>query len=220
MTHVRSLLVLSLTILLGTALVSTAEAQSRRGGRGGMRGSFIGLLSNEAVQKELALDADQIAKVKKIGETLRAEMGEKFGALRDIEDRDQRRAKMTELSAQSDEKAREQAGEIIAREKMIRLYQIRLQVRGAIFGLNHQFVAGRLELTDEQKTKAAELEEATQKKISESYSGMRDLSDEQRREAFGKTRKIRTDADAEAIELLTAEQKEAFAKLQGEKFEF
>ncbi|MEE8452659.1 MAG: hypothetical protein V3R99_12115 [Thermoguttaceae bacterium] len=218
MTHVRSLLVLAVTLLLGTALISTAEAQGRRGG-GAMRGSFIGLLSNEAVQKEMKLDEDQIGKVKAIGEKLRSEIGEQFGKLRDIEDRDKRRAKMTELMEQFDEKVREQAGEIIPREKMIRLYQIRLQVRGAVFGLNHPFVAGRLELTDEQKAKVADLEEATQKKIYGSYSGMRDLNDQQRGELFQKIRKIRTDGDAQAVELLTAEQKEAFEKLQGDKFE-
>jgi len=219
MTRVRSFLLLSLTILLATALVSTAEAQSRRG-RGGMRGSFIGLLSNEAVQKELQLTDDQIAKVKEQGEKLRSEMREQYGKLRDIQDSDKRRAKMTELREQSDEKVRNAASEMLSREKMIRLYQIRLQVRGAVFGVNHRFVAGRLELTDEQKIKAAELEEATQKKVYGSFSGMRDMSDQQRRELFEKMRKIRTDADAKAVELLTAEQKEAYKKLQGEKFEF
>lgn len=218
MTHVRSLLVLALTILLGTALVSTAEAQGRRGG-GGMRGSFIGLLGNEAVQKELKLDEDQIGKFKAIGEKIRTEMREQFGSLGDIEDRAKRRAKVTELLEQSDEKVRKQASEILPSEKMIRLYQIRLQVRGAVFAVNHRFVAGRLKLTDEQKTKAADLEAATQKKIYASYSGMRDLNDQQRREAYGKVRKIRTDANAQAVGLLTAEQKEAFEKLQGDKFE-
>ena len=219
MTHVRSLLLLSLTILLATALVSTAEAQSRRG-RGGMRGSFSGLLSNEAVQKELKLDADQIAKVKTSSEKLRTEMREQYGKLRDIEDADKRRAKMTELREQSDEKVRKEASGILSQEKMIRLYQIRLQVRGAVFAVNHRFVANRLKLTDEQKTKAAELEEATQKKIYGSYTGMRDMSDQKRRELFEKIGKIRMDADKEAVELLTAEQKEAYEKLKGEKFEF
>ncbi|HYW77953.1 MAG TPA: Spy/CpxP family protein refolding chaperone [Thermoguttaceae bacterium] len=219
MSHVRSLLVLSLTILLGAALVSTAEAQSRRGG-GGMRGSLIGLLSNEAVQKELTLDEEQIGKVKAIGEKLRAEMGEQFGKLRDIEDRDARRAKMTELSDEIDSKVRQQAGEVIGREKMRRLYQIRLQVRGALYGLSSRFVAGRLKLTDEQKAKVAELEAATQKQIGESFTGGRDMSAEQRGELFQKMRKIRTDADEKAIGLLNADQKEAFEQFKGEKFEF
>ena len=37
---------------------------------------------------------------------------------------------------------------------MVRLYQIRLQVCGAVYGLNNKSIANRLKLTDEQKKKA------------------------------------------------------------------
>lgn len=229
MTRVRSSLVLAMVLLLGAALASAAESQAPGSGRrgfgmmGGRGGSLLGLLRLEQVQKELKLKDEQVAKVKEIGQKLREEMGPQWAKLRDIEDRQQRRAKMTELSSQFDQKARAQLREVLPGEQMIRLYQIRLQVRGAVYGLNHKFIAGRLKLTDEQKKKVAEIDKSTQQKRSEAYSGLRNLSQEQRREKMAevrqKLRKIRSDANAQALGLLTAEQKEAFEKLKGKKFE-
>jgi len=188
-----------------------------------MRGSFLGLLSLGKVQKELKLSEDQIGKIEEIGEKLRAEMREKFAGLRQIEDRQERRAKMTELGKQFDEKAHGQVRQVLSSEQMIRLYQVRLQVRGAVYGVNNQWIANRLKFTDEQKKKAAELEKATQDKISEAFSGLRDLPQEERRKKYAELRekvgKIRSEADERALGLLTTEQKEEFEKLKGEKFE-
>jgi len=48
---------------------------------------------------------------------------------------------------------------------------------------------------------------------------MRNASQEQRAEASGKLRKVRSDADKEALAVLTAEQSKAFQKMQGEKID-
>jgi hypothetical protein len=56
-------------------------------------------------------------------------------------------------------------------------------------------------------------------KQSELFGSMRDASDDQRREAFEKMRQIRSDADAQALGVLTAKQKETFESMKGEKFE-
>ncbi len=221
MRRVRSWLVMGVALALGVAMASDAMAQRRGGSTRG--GSFLGLVGNETVQKELKLNEDQLGKVKKMTETLGTEMREQFGALREMEDRDKRRAKMIELTEKLDDKTRGQLSEILEREQMMRLYQIRLQVRGAIYGLNNRYVAARLELTDEQKKKAATLEEATQKKTSGLFSGLRDLSDEERRAKYGELRekmtKIRAEAEKKALGLLTDDQKEAFEKMKGEKVE-
>lgn len=225
MSRVRSMLVGALVFVLGAALLTAAFAQAPGGRRrpGIMRGSFLGLLSLENVQKELELSEDQIAKVREIGQKLRTEMREQWAGLREIEDRQKRRAKMTELGNQLDEKAHGQIREVLAAEQMMRLYQIRLQVRGAVFGLNNAWIAERLKLTDDQKKKAAELDKATQEKTFDAFSGLRNLSQEQRREKMAevreKLRKIRSDANQQALGLLTAEQKKAFRKLKGEKLE-
>jgi len=226
MFRVRSWMVLSVALLLAVALVGAVEALAAEGkGRGGMMGqtgSLIGLLSMEKVQKELKLTDEQIEKVKQAAEKIRGEMREKFYALRDVQDRKERQAKMAELGNQSDARAREELREVLG-EKLMRLYQIRLQVRGAAWALANARTAQRLKLTDEQKTKAAELDKATQEKTSEVFGGMQNLSQEERREKMAeagkKARAIRTEADKKAVDLLTAEQKEAFEKMRGEKFE-
>ena len=224
MTRVRPLTMLGMVLVLGAALVAAAADQAaegpRRGFRGGSsRGSLLGLLRLEQVQKDLKLSEEQVAKVSKVGEGLMAEAREQFSALREIEDRAQRRVKMTELSAQLDRKAREQLRDVLPREKMMRVYQIRMQVRAVVDSLANRYVAGRLELTDEQKTKVAEIDKDMQAKRSELYSSARDASEEQRAEVFQKIRKLRSEADEKALGLLTPEQKEAFEKMKGEKIE-
>ncbi len=140
-------------------------------------------------------------------------------ALREIEDRVQRRAKMTELRDQTDRKVREQLGNVVEREQLMRLYQIRLQVRAVVESLANEYVSGRLELTDDQKNKLDEVNKRLAAQQSEVYATMRDASDEQRTEAFQKLREIRGDADSEALALRTAEQKAACEEMKGEKFE-
>ena len=226
MTRIRRMFVPAIALVLAVTFVAAAQEQrpARRSPRGmGTRGSLIGLVSLGQVQKELKLNEEQIGKVKKVVETLTAEMRKEYGALREIEDRQKRREKMTELGKQFDEKARGQLRDLLSEEQMMRLYQIRLQVRGAVYGLNNKWIAGRLKLTDDQKKKAAELEKATQEKIFGTFSGLRDLSREERREKMAelreKIRKIRSKAGEQALGLLNAEQKETFERIKGEKLE-
>lgn len=223
MTRFRCLMVLAMALVLGAAFACAAEAQAaegtRRGsGRGG-RGSLLGLLRLEQVQKEMKLSEEQTTKVQEVVEKLGAEMREQYTALREIEDRDERRAKMSELSDQLDGKVREQLRDVVKREQMMRLYQIRLQIRAVADSLANRYVAGKLKLTDDQKSNAAQINKDMQAGRSELYATMRDASDEQRREIFQKLRKIRSDADEKALGLLTAEQKAAFEEMKGEKIE-
>ena len=224
MTRARSLIVLAMALVLGAACIAVTQAHERersgRGfGRGSSRSSLLGLLGREQVQKEMKLSEEQTTKVKEIVKKLGAEMQEQYTALREIEDRDQQRAKLTELRDQSDQKIREQLGDVVEREQVMRLYQIRMQVRAVVDSLANRYVSGRLELTDDQKNKLDEINKGVRAKQSEVYATLRDASDEQRSEAFQKLRKIRSDADAEALALLTAEQKAAFVEMKGEKIE-
>jgi len=225
MSRVRSYVVFLLVSAFVTVLIAATQAEAPRGRRGfgRMRGSLLGLLRVEQVQKELKLSEDQVAKVNEIGEKLREAMREQYAGLRDIEDMQERRAKMTELSNQFDRKARGELREVLSREQMMRLYQIRVQVRRTLDALNNRRIAGRLKLTDEQKEKAAALDKATQDKVTKAYAPLRDLSQEERREKMAelreKTTKLREEAEKKALGLLTAEQKEALEKMKGEKFE-
>ena len=224
MIRVRNALVPVMALVLAAAFVAAAQGQAtegarRRSGRGLSRGSLLSLVRREQVQKELKLSEEQVAKVKKVGEELTAQMREQYTALREIEDREKRRAKMTELTDQFDRKAREQLRDVLAREQMMRLYQIRTQVRAVVESLGNTYVARRLNLTEEQKKKVAQINKDMLAKRSELFSGMRNASQEQRTEAIQKLRKVRSDADKEALAVLTAEQSKAFQEMQGEKIE-
>ncbi len=223
MHRVSRLSVLMITLTLAVAFAATAMAQperSRRGsGRGLSRGSLIGLLRIEQVQKELKLSEEQLAKVSEVGESLGTEMREQYAALREIDDREQQRTKMDALRDEFDSKAREKLHDILAREQMMRLYQIRMQVRSVLDSLDNRYVARRLELTDEQKAKLAEVGKEVQAKMSEMYGKMRDASREQRSEMYQKFRNIRSEGDEKALGVLTDEQKKAFEEMKGEKIE-
>ncbi|MGB2824730.1 MAG: Spy/CpxP family protein refolding chaperone [Phycisphaerae bacterium] len=225
MIRVRTVSISAMALVLAAAFV-VAQGQdqpaqrTRRGPGGGIsRGSLLGLLRLEQVQKELKLSDEQLAKVKKVSEEISAEMKKQYAALREIEDRQKRREKMTELADQYDQKAREQLRDVLAREQMTRLYQVRLQVRDALDSLGSGYVAGKLKLTDEQKKKLVQISKDVQAKRTELFRDLRDASQEQRTEAYQKYRKLRSDADKEALEALTAEQKKAFEEMKGKKIE-
>ena len=186
MTRTKMLTALAAALLMGIVSVSTAQERGRssRGFRG--RDSLVGLLGIEEVQKAMKLTKEQTAEVNEIVEKLRAEMREQFGALREIEDRTEQRAKMTELSDKMDDKVREQLRDVVEREQVMRLYQIRMQVRSVLESLANRYVARRLELTDEQKSKVEAIDKEMQAKRSELYGKMRDASNEQRSEVFQK----------------------------------
>lgn len=223
MTRVRCLLVPAMALLLAATQFSDASAQQRRGrGFYGRGSSLLRLLTNEKVQEELDLSDDQVAKVKEASDKIFAEMREKYSGLRDM-DRAARQAKMDELSKQTDEKGYEELKDVIEQEQFIRLLQVNLQIRGAVYGLGNERVAERLELSDNQKDNIAELDKATQAKTSKLYAGLADLSSEERRAKFGELRekmaKIRAAADKKAIATLKGDQKEAYEEMLGDKFE-
>jgi Spy/CpxP family protein refolding chaperone len=224
MIQVRRWLVLVMVLFMGAAFACATQAQapegSRRGpGRGFSRGSLLGLLRLEQVQKEMKLSEEQTTKVKEVVEKLGTEMREQYTALREIEDRQERMEKTTALSDEFDGKLREQLRDVVPREQMMRLYQIRLQVRPVVDSLSNRRVAGRLELTDQQKEELAEIAKDSQAKQSELYTAMRDATDDQRSEVFQKFRQARSDADEKALGVLTAEQKKSFEEMKGEKIE-
>ncbi len=225
MSRVHGVAVALLALALGAALAASATAQAPEGQRGQRRGvgmgrdSLLGLLTIEQVKEELKLSDEVAAKVTELRETLGAEMREQSAALRDIDDRQQRRTKMAELSEEFDGKAREQLREVLSQEQMMRLYQIRMQVRPTVDSLANRWVAGRLELTEEQQQQLAQIAKDVDAKQAELRGSMRDATEEQRTEASQKLRTIRSDADQKALGVLSAEQRDAFEQMKGEKIE-
>ena len=101
----------------------------------------------------------------------------------------------------------------------MRLYQVRMQVRPVVDSLANRWVAGRLQLTEEQQQNVAQIAKDVEAKQSELRGGIRDATDEHRTEVFQKLRTIRSDVDEKALGLLSAEQKESFEEMKGEKIE-
>jgi len=222
MIKTRSFLVVAIVLGCGLVAVQAQERaqRARRGGRMGMmRGGQLGLLRMEVVQKDLKLTEDQIVKVKTISEELRTEMQKEFAALREIEDRTQRRAKSAELSAKMSKKASEKLGGVLKAEQTARLGQIRMQVRSALENLADKEVAGKLKLTADQTKQVAEIAKDARAKQTEMMAGMRDASQEERREMFTKFREARQETEKKALSVLTDAQKKAFEEMQGKKIE-
>ena len=222
MTRIRSLLVVAL--VLGGGLVVAAQGQDaprpRRGfGRMGTRGSSLGLLRREAVQKDLKLTDDQIAKVRAISEELRTEMQKEFAALRDIEDRTERRAKSTVLSAKMNKKADEKLRGVLKADQTARLSQIRMQSRSTLENLGDKDIAAKLKLTDGQKKQVAQIATDARAARTKMMTGMRDATQEKRREMFQKFREMREETDKKALGVLTDAQKKAFEEMPGKKIE-
>ncbi len=223
--RMRGVAVALLVSALGAALAASATAQAPAGQRGQGRGSgmgrdsLLGLLQIEQVQAELKLTDEVAAKVTELRGTLGAEMREKSTALRSIEDRQERRTKMTELSDEFDGKAREQLRTVLSQEQMMRLYQIRMQVRPAADSLANQWVAGRLQLTEEQRQQLADITKDFVAQQSELRGSMRNATEEQRTEVTQKLRAIRSDADEKVLGVLSQEQRDAFEQMKGEKIE-
>ena len=220
MIRLRKIWVPVMALVLAAAFVGAAEAQDRPrrgGGRGMGGGSLLGLLRNAQVQKELKLNDEQIEKVKKINEKFGADMRKEFTALRDIEDRAKRRAKMTELRSQFEAKGRKEVEAVLAKEQMTRLCQIRLQTRPVLDSLTSKEVAEKLKVTGEQKEKLTKIGKDLQAKRMEMFTNMRDATPEQRTEARTKYTKLRTDAEKEALAVLTADQKKAFEAMKGKE---
>jgi hypothetical protein len=157
--------------------------------------------------------------VQAVVEKLMEEAKEQYSALRDMEDRAKAMEKMSELNDQLDAKAREQLRDVLEQGQMRRLYQIRLQVRAVVESLANQYVAKRLQLTDEQKKKLADINKETQAKQAELFGAMRGADEGQRGKLFEKIRQLRTETDEKAIGVLTAEQKKSFEEMKGEKIE-
>ena len=184
MIRARSLLKVTMALVLAAVLVAAAQAQQRGRGPGMMgRSSLVGLLGMGQVREELKLTEEQTTKVRAVAEKLMEGAREQYSALRDMEDRAKRSAKMSELSDELDGKLREQLRDVLQREQMRRLYQIRMQVRAVADSLANERIANRLELTEEQKKNVADVNKEMQAKQTELFSAMRSPDASLRREA-------------------------------------
>lgn len=222
---------LGMAALMASSAFAQPGGAGGRGGRGGGFGmggrpSAVTLVGNEAVQKELSLTDDQIAKVKTLGEEARAELrpsGDGFAGLRDLPE-SERRAKMTELMAKQaeiskavTEKYKPKLAAVLDAKQVERLDQITVQAAGSQAYADPDVVKA-LKLTQDQQDKIASINKEAGEKT---------------RELFGaggggggagggngeKIRELNQTRDKDLAAVLTADQTAAFAKLKGKEFD-
>ena len=191
------------------------------GGMGG--GGVTGLLMMKEVREELKLDEDQVAELEDLGKAMMKAMMESMKNMRpqgggggqppNAQDRQAMMEKMRKANEEHEAKVEE----ILDPKQFDRLVGLYIQ-RANLQSLNTKLVATRLGITEEQKTKVAEIKKANGEKMREK---MRELF----QDGFGpdareKMGKMRDEADAKIKEILTAKQKEDMEALKGAEFKF
>ncbi len=189
------------------------------GGMGGMGGGVTGLLMMKEVREELKLDEDQVAELEELGKAMMESMknmrpqGGGGGQPPNPQDIQAMMAKVQKANEENEAKVEE----ILDPKQFDRLVGLYIQ-RANLQSLNTKLVATRLGITEEQKTKVAEINKANGEKMREK---MRELF----QDGFGpdareKMGKMRDEADAKIKEILTAKQKEDMEALKGAEFKF
>ena len=201
----------ALALLLVVAENSFAQQQGR--GRGFGRGFNVSqpqLASLEQVQTELKVTAEQKSKITEANETLSSKRRELFqgGNQGNQDNRADRREQLERATAEATEQVRAALDET----QQKRLREIWIQVNGTAV-LDEEPISKELKITEQQRDQIAE---ARREAFEGALQNFRDLSAEERREKF---QEARSEAEKKALAALTAEQRQQFEKMQGEKIE-
>lgn len=238
----RFRMLVATAVVLMLSLAATAVAQEGgRGGRGGRgRGFGFGrtinkptLLGSEQVRKELKIGEEQGKKVEAVLAAYREESQELRSGLRlrDLsdEEREKKFAEYRKKRSELDKKTEKKLDSALEKDQAKRLNEIALQQQG-IGGLMSENVVASLKLSKEQVKKIGAARNDRDEKIRELWSSVRGRGrgrgEGGGRGGFGgweeireKSAKIRKDTEKTALATLSEEQREAFEKLKGKKFE-
>ncbi len=204
-------------IVAVAALVGSAMAQGggggrgqRGGGRGGNPNSPMSLINRADVQKDLGITEDQKTKLTEIRTNSRQKMTDARTAAGD--DQAAMRAAMTKVN---EEVTKEQLA-VLTADQQKRLTEIFIQVRGTQAVLNAD-IQKALEVTDDQKTKIADLLKRQQQANQEIQAKVRDQSIDQA-EARTEMQKNTKVLGEEVDKVLTDAQKAKLKEMEGKKF--
>ena len=180
---------------------------------GGMMGGggVTGLLMMKEVREELKLDEDQVAELEDLGKAMKnmRPQGGGGGQPPNAQDRQAMMEKMQKANEENEAKVEE----ILDPKQFDRLVGLFIQASN-LQSLNSKLVATRLGITEDQKTKMAEIAKANGEKMRELFQG-----------GFGpdareKMGKMRDEAEAKIKEVLTDKQKQDMETLKGAEFKF
>jgi hypothetical protein len=197
-----------LALVFGVAALLASPALAQPGGRGmGMGLGGGALVRIEKVQKDIGLDADGVKKVTEALDKVRADNREEMAKLRDASP-EERTAILKKIN-EANEKALK---DTLSEKQVKRLKQIEMQVAGVnMFSMED--VQKTLKFTDDQKTKIKEINDDLQKETRELFQGGFNP------ENMTKMQTLRKDALANAMKVLTDDQKKQVKEVTGEPLE-
>ena len=198
--------------VLALGLVATpATAQTRGGLVGGWGG--VELLLNPAVQRELKLDADQVAKARAVVVEMRDRQKGLFASLEGLEG-EERTRKSQELASAHVEEGLKALGAFLGPEQLARYRQVDLQQRGAV-ALTDPQVVRALRISPEQVERIKPILNNSVLLLREAATNTRG----NRRLTTEKIQAIRKETDARAVALLDDDQRAAWNSMIGEAFD-
>ena len=209
----------ALVVTTSLLLAQQPKGQGRPGlqalsGAGGGR-----VLAMPEVQKELGLSDEQKKRVDDLLKDLGMSEADRKGL--QALSKEERRERLKEAAKKSQEnagKTKEAVKSILDAKQLERFNQLVLQAEG-VMALARPDVTEKLGLSQEQKDK---LRGIAQNALPDqgSLADLKNATKEDRRAAFTKMREKSEKAKADALDVLTTEQKETWEKMQGKKFDF
>lgn len=182
---------------------------------GGAAAQFMGfpitfmLQHNPALQKELKLTEEQLAKIKELTPKIQEKFKADFEKVQKLDEKE-RPAKQQEVAKAMRQETFKALADVLKPEQMKRFKQIDLQQRGDR-ALNDEEVQQSLKLSDEQKSKIKSIREAHREAFAK---GMKENPME-----FNKKIQAMNKETSEKVKgVLTDEQKKALQELMGEPF--
>jgi len=211
-------------MLAGSALAlvllaaSPASAQFGRGFRIPPVVQDLMMMSIEPVQKELKLSEDQGKAINAIATQMRGDAMEIISGLQDLtpEEREEELPNVMKMVSDSAKELQVQVDEILDDEQTARMGQLSLQRRG-VEALDDEKVGDALKLSDDQKKQLVTIQDEAGAK---QEALIKELLGGDRNELREKIQALRTETGDKALAVLTDEQREAFEKMKGAKFDF
>ncbi len=225
--RVPKLVVLSIVVCLATLSGTHAQDRQRpsRGGRAGGFGGFgridtMRLIRSQQVQEELKVTESQKEKIQGAEEEVRREMRDLTAGLRELSgpEREKKIAEIRQERTKMNSRARKVIKAVLNADQVRRLDEINLQLRG-VRALVEEDVAGKLEISDQQQETIKKIFGEQEKKARELFQTMSNLRREERGQLFARRREMQTATESNTLEVLTQEQRSAFDKLKGARFD-
>jgi Spy/CpxP family protein refolding chaperone len=211
----------ALTLLVASIGMASAQGGGGRGqgrgfgGRGGMFGGGLGMLRIKEVQEELKMTQAQTDKVEGKQQEVQQAMRDLFqnaGGFQNMsqEERQKLMAKTQEIQTKA-------VNDILDAKQQKRFHQLELQQMGAS-AFTRPEVAKELNLTDDQKSKIREIQQAQQEKVREIFQNAGQGGD--RQAMMEQMQTLQKAANEKITAVLTDAQKAQWKTMQGDAFKF